>query len=212
MWALGHELRYALRVLKNNPGFTAIALLVLALGIGANTAIFTLVDTVLLRPLPFHDPDRLVAVGEELGWMGFPKNTPAPANFVDWKKQNTVFEDMAAIRSSAFSLTGNGDPELVLAPKSTPNLFRVLGAKAAIGRTLLDSDDQPGAAKVVVLGYGLWLRRYGGNANVLGKQILLDGEKYTVADSHSRIPKISFTSPPASPPRTGAIATRISSR
>jgi putative ABC transport system permease protein len=180
MWALGHELRYALRVLKNNPGFTAIALLVLALGIGANTAIFTLVDAVLLRPLPFDHPDRLVAVWEELGWMGFPKNTPAPANFVEWKKQNTVFDDMAAIRSSAFSLTGDGDPEQVLGPKTTPNLFRLLGVSSALGRTLVDSDDQPGAPKVVVLSQGLWVRRYGGNANILGKQILLDGEKHTV--------------------------------
>jgi putative ABC transport system permease protein len=180
MWALGHELRYSLRVLKNSPGFSLIALLVLALGIGANTAIFTLVDTVLLRPLPFTDPDRLVAVWEELSWMGFPKNTPAPANYVEWKKQNTVFKDMAAIRSSAFSLTGDGDPEFVLGPRTTPNLFRVLGVRAVLGRTLVDGDDQPGAPKVVVLGHGLWLRRFGGNPSVLGKQILLDGEKYTV--------------------------------
>src|SRR5690349_16680608 len=116
MWAFGHELRYSVRVLRSNPGFTAIALLVLALGIGANTAIFTVVDAVLLRPLPFADANRLVAVWEELSSLGFPKNTPAPANFVDWKNQNTAFEDMATVRPDAFSLTGDGDPELVLGP------------------------------------------------------------------------------------------------
>src|SRR5688572_4496999 len=111
MQTLISDLRYGLRVLLRSPGSTAIAVVALALGIGANTAIFSLVDAVLLRPLPYQDPDRLVQVWEDATHVGFPKNTPAPGNYNDWRQQNQVFQDMAASRSATFTLTGRGDPE-----------------------------------------------------------------------------------------------------
>ena len=118
------ELRYGVRSLRRHPWFTAVAVLSLALGIGANTAIFSVVDAVLLRSLPFRDADRLAIVWEEASFAGFPQNTPAPANYLDWKAQNTVFEDMAAIADRSFTLTGGGEPEKVMAQAVTANLDR----------------------------------------------------------------------------------------
>jgi putative ABC transport system permease protein len=110
METLWQDLKFGLRQLLSRPGFALIAVLSLALGIGANTAIFSLVDAVLLRPLPFHDPDRLVMVWEDATRIGFPRNTPAPANYADWKAQNQVFEDMAAIRWPSYNLADEGEP------------------------------------------------------------------------------------------------------
>src|SRR5262245_12093594 len=108
MSSLVQDLRYGLRVLLRSPGSTAVAVIALALGIGANTAIFSLVEAVLLRPLPYREPDRLVQVWEDATQLGFPHNTPAPANFFDWKEQNQVFEDLAASKNTTFTLTGDG--------------------------------------------------------------------------------------------------------
>src|SRR5712671_1522258 len=121
------DLRYGLRLLLKSPGFTSIAVLALALGIGANTAIFSLVDHVLIRPLPYADADNLVMVWEDASIISFPRNTPAPANFVDWKSQNQVFADLAATRGRIASLTGDGNPEMVRGQGVTANLFDVLG-------------------------------------------------------------------------------------
>ena len=162
------------------PAFTSVAVLIIALGIGANTAIFSLVRAVLLRPLPFADPDRLVMVWEDASWANFPKNTPAPANYVDWKTRNEVFEDMAAVTQRDFNLTGDGEPEKVYANGVTETFFSVLGVPPAIGRYCGPDDDRPDAAKVAVLGYPLWQSRYGGERNIVGREILLDDEKYTV--------------------------------
>src|SRR5262249_469702 len=123
MLTIWQDLKYGARMLARSPSFTIIALLSLALGIGANTAIFTLVDEGLLRPLPFREADRLVFVWEDASKIGFPRNTPAWANFVDWKTQNQVFEDMAVITGQGFSLTGYGEPERVEAHAVTANLF-----------------------------------------------------------------------------------------
>ena len=150
------DLRYGCRTLLKNPGFAAIAVLTLALGIGANTAIFSVINAVLLRPLPYEDPERLVMVWEDASFAGFPRNTPAPANYADWKAQNTVFEDMAAIRYGDFSLTGDGEPEKVNSFKVTANLFPVLGIKPVIGRNFLEQEDKPGANKVAIISHGLW--------------------------------------------------------
>src|SRR5258708_3439497 len=111
MSILAHDVRYALRTLRRSPGFAVVVILILALGIGANTAIFSLVNAVLLRPLPFPDADRLVMIWEDWTAIGFPRNTPAPGNYLDWKKQNQVFEDMTAIRFRTLNLTGDGEPE-----------------------------------------------------------------------------------------------------
>jgi putative ABC transport system permease protein len=174
------DLRFGFRQLLGKPGFAAIATLSLALGIGANTAIFSLVDAVLLRPLPFHDPDRLVMVWEDAAKIGFPRNTPAPANYADWKAQNRVFEDMAAINWRSFNLTDDGEPEKVEAQAVTANFFPLLGVKPELGRVFTGEEDQPGRNNVAVISYGLWQRRFGGDPALMGKEILLDGQKHMV--------------------------------
>jgi putative ABC transport system permease protein len=157
-----------------------VAVLIIALGMGANTAIFSLVRAVLLRPLPFADPDRLVMIWEDATFIGFPKNTPAPANYVDWKTRNEVFEDMAALRTQDFNLTGDGEPEKVYAYGVTPNFFSLLGVEPALGRTLADDDGRPENLRVAVISYPLWQSRYGGEQSIVGREILLDDEKYAV--------------------------------
>ncbi|HEV2687700.1 MAG TPA: ABC transporter permease [Bryobacteraceae bacterium] len=173
------DLRYGIRLLLKSPGFTLIAVLALGLGIGANTAIFSLVDRVLIRPLPYSNPDSLVVVWEDASVISFPRNTPAPANYVDWKKQNQVFSDMAATRGRAASLTGDGPPDMIMGRGVTANLFDVLGVKPLLGRTFTEEEDRSGE-RVVIIGYGLWKSRYGGDPNIIGRSILMDSAKTTV--------------------------------
>ncbi len=177
--ALIQDILYGLRGLWKNRGFTIIAVLSLALGIGANTAIFSLIDAVLLKPLSFHEPDRLVMVWEDASFAGFPRNTPAPANYVDWKNQNQVFEDVAAMAWASFNLTGDGEPERLQAYQVTANFFPLVGVKPALGRVFLPGEDKPDA-RVTILSYGLWQRRFGGEKSIIGRDILLNGEKYNV--------------------------------
>ena len=175
------DVRYALRTLQRSPGFVAVAVLSLALGIGANTAIFSVVETVLLRTLPYADGDRLVMVWEDASFAGFPRNTPAPANYADWKAQNRSFQDMAATAGVTFNLTGDGDPERVMGRRVTRNFFDVLGVQPMLGRGFLPEEDAPGGGRVVVLSHALWQSRYGADRGVVGREILMNGEKYTVA-------------------------------
>ncbi len=174
------DVRYGIRMLAKSPAFTFFAVMVLALGIAANTAIFSLADAVLLRPLPYRNPDRLVIVWEDSSFIGFPENTPAPGNYKDWKAQNQSFEDMAAYRRSSLNLTGDGQPERLIAGRVTANLFSVLGVQPAMGRMFLPEDDKPGAPNVAVLSYGLWLRRFGSDASITGKTIRLNDQSFTV--------------------------------
>jgi putative ABC transport system permease protein len=180
METLLKDIRYGVRGLLKRPGFTVIALITLALGIGANTAIFSVVNAVLLRPLPFKNPEELVIVWEDATFVGFPHNTPAPANYVDWKNQNQSFVDMAASHEDSFNLTGDGEPERVSAYTVNANFFPLLGVQPLLGRGFLDEEDRPGGNKVVVLSYSLWQSRYGGDRNILNRAILLNGEKHTV--------------------------------
>ncbi len=180
METLLKDIRYGIRSLLKQPAFTVVAVITLALGIGANTAIFSVVNAVLLRPLQFHDPDRLVMVWEEASFAGFPRNTPAPANYADWKAQNQSFEDMAAIADRSFNLTSDGEPERVSAYGVTANFLSLLGAQPLAGRGFLPEDDGPDANKVVILSYGLWQTRYGGTQTVIGRNILLNNEQHTV--------------------------------
>ncbi len=180
METLIKDIRYGIRGLLKRPGFTVIALITLALGIGANTAIFSVVNAVLLRPLPFQKPEELVIVWEDATFVGFPHNTPAPANYVDWKAQNQSFVDMAASHEDSFNLTGDGEPERVSAYTVNANFFPLLGVQPILGRGFLDEEDRPGANKVVVLSYSLWQSRYGGDRNILNRSILLNGDKHTV--------------------------------
>src|SRR5438046_2493506 len=176
---LWQDLRYGLRTLLKNPGFTIIAVIALALGIGANSAIFSVVNAVLLRPLPFKNPEQLVMVWENATHVGFPKNTPAPPNFIDWQKQNTVFTGMAAMSERSFNLTGVGEPERLDGRRVSANLFDLLGVPALLGRAFVPDDDRPGT-HVVLLRYSLWQRRFGSDSNVIGRAITLTGESYTV--------------------------------
>jgi len=168
------NLRYALRQAVKNPGFFALAVAALALGIGANTAIFSAVEAVLLRPLPYNHPEQLVMVWEDASFIGFAFNTPAPANYVDWKAQNQVFTDMAARRASSMSLTGDGAPEELYGQRVTPNFFDVLGVQPALGRVFTAEEDKA-KEQVVLLSYNLWLRRFGGDMSTVGRPILLNG-------------------------------------
>src|SRR5215211_4673739 len=180
MESLLKDIRYAVRGLLKRPGFTVIALVTLALGIGANTAIFSVVNAVLLRPLPFRNPDQLVIVWEDATFAGFPRNTPAPANYVDWKTQNQSFVDMAASYETSFNLTGDGEPERVAAYSVNSNFFPLFGVQPLLGRSFSDEEDRPGANKVAVLSYSLWQSRYGGDRQILNRDIQLNGEKHTV--------------------------------
>ena len=173
------DLRYGLRLLQKSPGFTTIAVCALALGIGANTAIFSTVDGALLRALPYRDPDRLAMLWEEATFVGFPRATPAPGNYSDWKRQNRVFSGMAAMRFVQGSLTADGPPEQVGGQAATPDFFSVLGVEPAMGRLFTEAEDRA-AAQVVVISYGLWQRRYQGDAGIVGRTIPLNGAKFTV--------------------------------
>jgi putative ABC transport system permease protein len=174
------DIRYGARTLRKNPGFTFFAVVVLALGIAANTAIFSIADTVLLRPLPYRDAGRLVMVWEDSSPYGFPRDTPAPGNFSDWKLRNEVFEDMAASSNGTFNLTGDGNPQEILGRYVTANLFSVLGTGVTLGRDFRAEDDIPGTARVAILSHGLWLQRFGGDPQIVGKEMHLNYEKYTV--------------------------------
>jgi predicted permease len=174
------DLRYAVRVLGKSPGFTLFAVGILALGIAANTAIFSIADAVLLRPLPYRDAARLVMVWEDGSSYGFPRDTPAPGNFSDWKTRNHVFTDTAAYSEDDVNLTGDGNPDQLTAAAVSANLFSVLGVAPALGRDFRPEDNLPGAPGVAVLSDGLWLRRFGRNPGIVGQEIRLDGEKYTV--------------------------------
>jgi putative ABC transport system permease protein len=179
MQTLLQDLRYAFRLLAKNPSFTTIAILTLALGIGANTAIFSVVNAVLLRPLAFRDPSRLVLTLEKN-----PAFTTVSSisylNYLDWRDQSHSFESLEATRGATLTLTGIAEPERLNARMATAGLFPLLGVNAIAGRTFLLDEDRAGAAPVVLLSYGLWQRRFGGSREVIGKAISLDSQPYTV--------------------------------
>ncbi|MFZ0924112.1 MAG: ABC transporter permease [Candidatus Acidiferrales bacterium] len=180
MTTLLQDLKYAARTFLRNPAFFAFAVAVLALGIGANTAIFSVAYNVLLRPLPFRNANRLVMVWEEDSAYGFPANTPAPGNFSAWKSGNNVFTDMATMGDRTFDLTGSGNPEQFLAKQITANMFPLLGVKPALGRTITPEEDKPGANHVVILSHGVWMANFGGDPQIVGKQISLNSASYTI--------------------------------
>lgn len=176
---LRHLLRYAFRQLRHNPSFFIIAIAALALGIGANTAIFSAVEALLLRPLPYGHPDRLVMVWEDASTIGFAHNTPAPANYVDWRAQNQVFTDMAALRYETASLTGDQAPEQALGGTVTANFFDVLQVQPFLGRPWTHEEDAA-RSKSVVISYNLWQRRFSGDRKIIGRSILMNGQSTTV--------------------------------
>ncbi len=172
-------MRYALRTLRRSPGFTAIALLTLALGIGANTAIFSFVSGVLLKPLPYRDPHSIVLVWEKP--PGGDRNGISTLNYLDWKNQNTVFESIAAVSfGGSLTLTGAGEPEELQGSRVSAPFFSIFGVRAALGRTFASDEDQAGKSQVVVLSHRLWENRFGADPGILGRRLTLSGKPCTV--------------------------------
>ena len=178
MSLLAQDLRYAARTLGNSPGFAAIAVATLALGIGANTAIFSFLDGILLKPLPYPDAGRIVRVLEKP--PGGPRNGISTLNFLDWQKQNTVFDFMAAQTGGSMTLSGTSEPTLLHVGRVSTHYFDIFGIKAALGRTFLLDEDQLGKQNVVLLSWVLWQNRFGGDRSILNGTILLDNQPYTV--------------------------------
>ena len=178
MSAILQDLRFGLRMLAKNPGFTAVAVLTLALGIGANTAIFSVVNGVLLRPLPYSEPDRLVEIYERSAQIS--ELSDSYLNFLDWEKSNRSFAGMAAYRGESFNLTSAGETEQIPGAVVTANFFSVLGVNPLEGRAITPDEDRQGASPVAMLSEGLWTRRFGRDAAILGKSVVLDGRAFTV--------------------------------
>ena len=175
---LSQDLRYALRGLRKHPAFTAVAVITLALGIGANTAIFTVINTVLLRPLPYENPEQLVTLIETIAERPFGVSFQ---NFVDWRNQNTVFENITALRArESFNLTGAGESERLQGRLVSANFLSTLGIKPIRGRDFLAEDDQPSATPVAIISHALWQRRFGADESIIGKQLVLNGQQFTV--------------------------------
>ncbi len=176
------DIRYSFRSLIKTPGFTAIAVIVLALGIGANTAIFTVVNAVVLRSLPYPGSDQLVMLWETNSrfQIGVDTLPVTHGNFMDWREQNSVFEYVSALGVGRWNLTGVGEPERISGASVSSNFFRLMGTEPKFGRAFRDDEEKPGAGKVVVISLALWQRRFAGQADVIGKTMTLDGESYTV--------------------------------
>ena len=180
MDALLQDLRYGLRMLTTRPGFTAVALVALALGIGANTAMFSVVDAVLLRPLPYRDAGRLVMIWHEYAQMNLPKATLSVPSYLEYRDHVQGFESVAAAANWSANLTGAGDPEQVQGARVTGNFLTTIGVAPMLGRDFLKEEDAPGGEHVVILSHGLWQRRFGGDRGVLGRTLELNGESHTV--------------------------------
>jgi putative ABC transport system permease protein len=182
MTSLLQDLRFGLRMLIKNPIFALIAIVTLALGIGANTAIFSVVDAVLLRPLPYPEANRLVFLWSTMNSQGVPLSSSALPDYQGWRDRNQVFDGLAAFYNGDFNLSSAGSPpELIQGAYITSNLFQVLKISPSLGRLFSNEEEQFGRNHVVLLSYGLWQRRFAGDANILGRDIKLGGESYTVA-------------------------------
>ena len=175
------DVRYTFRVLRKAPGFTMMAVLILALGIGANSAIFSIVNSVLLKPLPYPDANRLVVIWENNRRLGAERAGPSGPNYLDWKEQAQSFSDMALIEIGSGLLTGLGEPEEFPGARVTPNFLSLLGAKTMLGHTFSPSDSAGSSRhNVAVLTYAFWQRRFGSDPKVIGKPITVNHEQYTV--------------------------------
>jgi len=172
------DLAHSVRILRRTPGFTVTAIAALALGIGANSAIFSVVNAVLLKPVPFPDPDRLVMFMNTTPQGEFPG--ASPAKFVHWRNQTDIAQDVTAFRFSVLNETSGTEPEQLRASQVSADFFRLFGASLIRGRGFTDEEDRPGGGRVAVISYGLWQRRFGGSNNVLDKTLTLGGEPYVI--------------------------------
>jgi putative ABC transport system permease protein len=180
MDTLWHDLRYGARMLRRNPGFAAVAILTLAIGIGANIVIFSVVNGILLKPLPFPDSHRVVTIWETDANRNVTRGTASAAEFLDWRDMNHVFQELSCWRALYFTITGGGEPERVWGSQVSGNFFRMLRVTPMVGRDFTPEDEQIGHEKVVILSYGLWQRHYGADAGIVGKTILLNEDPFTV--------------------------------
>src|SRR5437016_539791 len=178
MSGLLQDLRYALRQLRKSPGFTAVAVITLGLGIGANTAIFSVVEGVVLAPLHYFEPDRLVMIWENN--PRFPRVWDSYPNFEDWQRAAHSFQQMAAFREQGADLTFPGQASHLMASQISSGFFSTLGVKLVLGREFTSQENQPGGARAVVISHHLWRERFGGSHEALGKCITLDGVNYSV--------------------------------
>jgi putative ABC transport system permease protein len=178
MLKLAQNFKYALRRLKNNPGFTIVAVLTLALGIGANSAMFSIVNAVLLRPLPYRDPQRLVLLSEH--WPRFPRLSLSYLNYRDWRDQSHSFEAVAAVRNNVMTMTGISEAERLPTQNVTANLLDMLGVKPELGRAFYEAEDKPGGPPVALISHGLWQRHFSSSSAVLGQSIILDNQSYSI--------------------------------
>jgi len=186
MNGLFNDLRYGLRMLFANRGFTGVVIMTLALGIGANTAIFSVVNAVLLRPLPFHDPDRLAILWTDDAKRNLHEGVTPYLTVTDWRSQSQLFADMAIFTSNPLTLTGLNEPERVKGEFVSANLFPVLGVEPVLGQTF-STDQEEQHESVVVLSYGLWQRRYGGAADAIGKPLDIDGDQNSFKGGPGRL-------------------------
>src|SRR5688572_9871267 len=172
------DLRFGVRTLGRTPGFASVAVLTLALGVGANAAIFSVVNAVLLRPLPWSDPDRAVMIWSR--WTAFDKTWVSDGEVNGYRRQSRTLADVAAWADGQVNLTGDGEPERVAAGSVTANLFSVLGVSPIRGRVFTPQEDVPNGPKVVILGYGLWQRRYAADPSIVGRSIQINSTAYEV--------------------------------
>jgi predicted permease len=181
MHTLPQDFRYALRTLRKSPGLTFAAILSLAIGIGANTAIFSVTNALLIRPLPYPNPGRLTILWLRSPGINIPQDWPSPGQYIDIKTQNHVFDETAIAIGDDFNLTGLADPERIEGMRTSSSLLQMLGGKPLLGRLLLPEDDVPGKPAVAVLTHGLWKRLFGSDPHIVGKSLTLSGKQFTVA-------------------------------
>ncbi len=174
------DFRYAVRMFRKNPGFAAIVVLTLALGIGANSTIFSIINAVLLRPLPYVNADRVMMLYESNPSRGFPQFSASPANFSDWRDQNRTFEHVAALTAGWFGFSFNGSAERIMGTETTKGFFQMLGVNPILGRAFAPEEYQHGKTNVALLNYGFWQRGFGGDPNAIGKAITIDGKSCTI--------------------------------
>ena len=177
---LRQDLAFSARTVRRAPGFAATAITVVALGVGATTAAFSITDHILFRPLPFPQPDRLVRLWQNQTAKGYSRMELSPANYRDWKRMSRSFEEMGAFGGSAYNLGGEGEPERLEGQWTSVEVFRILGVRPEIGRVFGSEDAAPGAPSVAVLSHALWMTRFAGEPSVLGRRLLLDGAPYVV--------------------------------
>src|SRR6516164_8243523 len=182
MEALIGDIKHGCRLLIRNPGFTATVVLALGLGIGANTAVFSVMNAVLLKPLHYKDPDRIVSVAGRFTGIGIPddRNGISPPELMDIRKFSTVFSDVTAVQGANFNIRVTDSPERILGATVTSNFFRTLGVDAKVGRTFADDEDKQGKDGVVVIGYGLWQRRFSSDDRVIGRSIDINGRTFEI--------------------------------